>query len=215
MRNVFLSVPTRGTIHWQTVTRLEEIRDAADGMRPILYQEGGLSVALTRNKIVKAFLATDCDTLVMVDDDIVPPPHVLEALLPHLPDYAMVSVPHPMPSPKGAELVLSAFAANAFGHLGVATLEHGLNEVDAVATGCVAITREALVTLGPNPFRIEHNPDAEITSDDFLFCADLRAIGYRIGCWWDGWYCDHLRTVQLAPLLEGQLRTANPLPRRP
>lgn len=215
MKNVFLSVPTRGQIHWQTVTRLEEIRDASSGLRPILYQEGNLSVALTRNKIVKAFLATACDVLVMVDDDTVPPPHMLEALLPHIPEYAMVSIPHPLPVPKSQDvLALSALVLSARGELNGADLAPGLNRVDAVATGCVAISREALVSLGPNPFRIENDPDATITSDDYLFCAALRAAGYRIGCWWDGWYCDHLRVVQLAPLLEGQLRNSNPLLRR-
>lgn len=206
--HVLVSVPTRGSIHWQTVTALEGLRDATPGLRPILYQEGNLSVALTRNKIVKRFLETDCSVLVMVDDDIVVPPHLMEAIVPHVPEFAMVSIPHPMPGSDNASLVLSAFQANSFGLI-LAELEQGLNEVDAVATGCVAISREALEKLGPNPFRIESDPDAEITSDDFLFCADLRAAGYRIGCWWDGWFCDHIRAVQLAPLMEARLHSTS------
>lgn len=207
--HVLVSVPTRGSIHWQTVQSLEALRDDTPGLRSILYQEGNLSVALTRNKIVKRFLETDCEVLVMVDDDIVVPPHLMQSIVPRIPEFAMVSIPHPMPAADNSTLVLSAFKANVFGHLNLAELEPGLNEVDAVATGCVAISREALEALGPHPFRIEHDPDADITSDDFLFCADLRAAGYRIGCWWDGWYCDHIRAVQLAPLMEARLHSTS------
>lgn len=212
--HIIVAVPTRGQIQWQTVTALEAIRDATPGLRPILYQEGNLSVAMTRNRIVKQFLASDATTLVMVDDDIAPPPHALEKLDPYIGEFAAVSIPHPMPTPgRNDEIVLSAYVFRpAFTDgLTVADLEEGMNEVDAVATGCVAISREALETLGPNPFRITNDPDAEIRSDDFLFCADLRFAGLKIGCWWDGWYCDHVRTVGLAPLLEKQIDTTNPL----
>ena len=200
---MFLSVPTRGQISWQTVTRLEEIRDAHPGMRPILYQEGNLSVALTRNKIVRKFLATDCDVLVMVDDDTVPSPHMLESLVPIPSGYGMVGLPYPT-------VTNGQFGFTAYdkieGGMGFAELESGWNDVDALGTGCVAIPREVFAILGKDPFRIETDPTAEITSDDFLFCADLREANYRIGCWWDGWYADHIRAVCLAPLMEGRTR---------
>lgn len=204
MRNVFLAVPTRGQIQWQTVTRLEEIRDRHPGLRPILYQLGNLSVALTRNRIVRRFLGTDCDVLVMVDDDIVPPPTMLSQGL-ILGGFGMVAIPHPMPNPDDpSELVLTAYD---YGEDGLAPviLEDGMNKVDAVATGCVAIKREVLVALGPNPFQISNDPDAATISDDFLFCKDVRSAGFMIGAWWDGWYCDHVTTVSLAPILEASM----------
>ena len=203
--HLFLSVPTRGCVSWQTVTRLEAVRDDTPGLRPILYQPGNLSVAQTRNRIVKQFLATDCTTLVMVDDDVVPPPHFLAALDRLIPEFACVAVPHPMPSPADpSTLILTAYL-EASGGLVAASLTEGANEVDAVATGCVAISREALENLGPAPFRIAHDPDAPITSDDFLFCADLKTAGFRVGAWWDGWPCDHISTVSLAPLMEAAM----------
>ena len=33
------------------------------------------------------------------------------------------------------------------------------------------------------------------------YTADLRAAGFKVGCWWDGRHVDHFRTVSLAPLL--------------
>lgn len=204
--HILLAVPTRGQIQWQTVHRLEEIRDATPGLRSILWQPGNLSVALTRNAIVKQFMDTDCTTLALVDDDIVPPPHFLEKLDPHLPEYGMVSVPHPMPVPADpSKIALGAFRNTPDGYAGI-DLHKGMNEVDAVATGCVLVSREALVMLGDNPFRIENDPSALQTSDDFFFCTDLREAGFKIGSWWDGWYCDHVTAVNLAPILEGQMR---------
>ena len=205
--HVFLAVPTRGSIHYITVTRLEEVRDNTPGLRPILYQSGNLSVALTRNRIVKKFLATDCTTLMMVDDDVVPPPHFIETLDAFIPEYGMVGIPHPMRNPSDpGSLGLCVLKKDKDGLLNGCALEKGMNEVDAIATGCVAISREAVEAVGENPFRIENNPDALITSDDFLFCADLQERGFKVGSWWDGYFCDHLSTTSLAPLLERSLR---------
>jgi len=198
-----LAVPTRGQIGWQTVTRLEEIRDRTPGLAPIVYQPGNLSVALTRNRIVKRFLETDATTLVMVDDDVVPPPHALEALDPLIPEFGMAAVPHPHPWPHDpGRIVLSAYDSAPGGGFAPATLAQGVNEVAAVATGCVAISRAALEATAPAPFRVSHDPDDLISSDDFLFCADLRILGFRIAAWADGWFADHVTTVGLAPLWE-------------
>lgn len=207
--HVMLAVPTRGQIQWQTVTALEAARDYSPGLRPIIYQAGNLSVAMTRNRIVKRFLETDCTALAMVDDDIAPPANFLEVLDPLLTDdFAMVSIPHSMPSPSNyAQMMLSVFDDGGAGKLAPRmSFTPGLNECYAIATGCVLVRRDALVELGPNPFRIESDPDAAITSDDFLFCADLRAAGYKVGCWWDGRHVDHFRTVSLGPLLDNFLR---------
>jgi hypothetical protein len=201
--HVFLAVPTRGSIRWETVTRLQDVRDVTPGLRPILYQPGNLSVALTRNLIVRQFLASDCETLMMVDDDIVPPPHFVETLDRALPGYGMVAIPHVMPV--GAESILTAFTGTLDG-LRPCELGDGMNEVDAVATGCVAVSAAALEALGPDPFRIAHDPTATVTSDDFLFCADLRVHGFKVGAWWDGWPCDHVTTVSLAPIHERSAR---------
>lgn len=198
-----LAVPTRGQVGWQTITRLEEIRDATPGLGPIIYQPGNLSVALTRNRIVKRFLETDCSTLVMVDDDIVPPPHALEKLDALIPEYGAAAIAHPHPWPnEPGRIVLSAYDIAPDGGYTAAMLTEGANEVDAVATGCVAISRAAIEATGPAPFRIAHDPDASIASDDFLFCADLRILGFKIASWADGWFCDHVTTAGLAAIWE-------------
>lgn len=194
-----VAVPTRGAIRWETVTRLEEARDRTPGLRPIVYQPGNLSVALTRNRIVERFLDTGCETLVMVDDDIVPPPDFIETLDKCMVSVEIAAIPHVMPTPgTPSELMLTAYIDGI-----PAGLNEGLNLVHAVATGCVAVSRDVVNQI---KFRIDNDPSSAV-SDDFLFCADARAAGFRIGAWWDGWYCDHVTAVSLAPILESQLRT--------
>lgn len=201
--HIMLAVPTRGAIRWETVSRLEEIRDATPALGPIVYQPGNLSVAMTRNRIVQRFLESDCSTLVMVDDDVSPPPTALESLDQFIPEYGMVAIPHPHPWPNDpSRIVLSAYSLASEGGYTAATLVDGINDVDAVATGCVAVSRPALEATGPAPFRVSHDPSDPITSDDFLFCADLRILGFKIGAFADGWFCDHLTTVSLGPIWE-------------
>ena len=202
--HILLAVPTRGCVNWQTVTRLEEARDQTPGLRPIFYQPGNLSVALTRNRIVRQFLATYCTTLIMVDDDVVPPPTFVEILDRPLGEFACVAIPHPMPHPQDpSRLILTAYSQGD-NDLIPHDLEDGLNEVDAVATGCFAVSREALERLGHAPFLIADDPDAPVKSDDFLFCADLKTAGFRIAAWWDGWCADHVSQVNLGALWERQ-----------
>lgn len=203
--DILLAVPTRGQIDWATVTRLEEIHARAGLADPILYQPGNLSVALTRNRIVRRFLAGNWKVLAMCDDDVIPPPHWLDTAT-KLPDsgLAMIATPHPMPVPDGSSLMLSIFDGR-FDALRPVAPRDGLHRCAAVATGAVVIAREPLEALaGQGPFRIENDPEAPITSDDFLFCADLAVNGYAVGYWFDGSYANHHSAVGLAQLLEGQ-----------
>lgn len=202
--SVLISVPTRGQIQWQTVAALQAARDLDPSLPPILYQEGNLSVALTRNRIVEKFLETDCEALAMVDDDIAPPANFVEMLLPFLGEYAMVSLPHSHPHPNEPwNLIFSIYRQTPEG-LAPQGMMPGINECDATATGCVLISREALEQLGPAPFRMAHDPSAPLLSDDMIFCADLKTAGFRIGCLWEGRPVDHFRMTNLAPLHAAQ-----------
>ena len=199
----FLACPTRGQIQWATVTRLEEIKALYPDSPPILYQPGNLSVAQTRNRVVEHFMVSDCDVLVMVDDDVVPSPHWLTEILPSVGEYGMIALPHPMPDPADrSQLRLTVFDWTDEAWSFRTQLEQGLHECDAVATGCVAVHREVLEELGENPFHI--GDEAGGPSDDYWFCRAVHEAGFRIGYFFDGWYADHHSVTSLAPLLEAR-----------
>jgi hypothetical protein len=213
MRDVLLAVPTRGQIQWQTATALEAARDyMGEDTPPIVYQEGALSVALTRNRLVKRFLETDCQVLAMVDDDVAPPINFVEMLLPFLDGRGMVALPHASPHPvEQDKIMLCVYELDpGSGFLRGAGVWGGINDVEAVATGCVLIGRHVLEELGPAPFRMPSDPDAFLQSDDLIFCADLRAAGYKIGCLWEGIPVDHFRPVSIAPLAQAALALGSP-----
>lgn len=200
--SVLIAVPTRGQVRASTVARLQEIRDIG-GHSPVVYEVGNMSVAQTRNRIVQRFLRSAHDTLMMVDDDLVPTRRFLENVLPLDDGWGLVSLPHPMQHPADkSRLVLTAFEGDLEDGLEPLDVEPGLNECDFVALGCGVVSRAALEVLGRAPFRMEHDPDRPFVSDDILFCADLRAAGFRVGYWWDGQPCDHHTVTQLAHLVE-------------
>lgn len=198
--DIYLSVPTRGSIRWETATRLEEIRDKYPGMPPIDYQTGHVCVALTRNFIINKFLETDAEVLVMVDDDVIPSPHFLEVVLPFKKGYGMVGLPYPM-SNSQINLAFTIFEEQDDGYHPFWPMG-GLNMCDAIGMGCVAISRAAVEAMGRSPFRVDYDPDAQVVGEDFLFCSDLRKKGFRIGYYFDGWFAEHCTVVGMAPIME-------------
>lgn len=56
----------------------------------------------------------------------------------------------------------------------------GLVEVDATGTGCLLINTEILRTLPYPWFRFRRAGDGSPVGEDFGFCADAKAHGYRI-----------------------------------
>jgi hypothetical protein len=194
---IMVSVPTRGTVAFQTVAQLNKIRDEYPGLAPIHYECDSLSVVRTRNKIVEAFMATDKRVLVMVDDDVVP---ILQLL--SLADafnggeFGMVGVPYPTYDPR-VGFHMAAYTRVIDGIQPIQEFPDPMNEVDVLATGCVLIARDALTTInrydGPW-FRFDHD---DPVSEDVIFCDDLRERGWKIGCWIGDGFSDHIRTMPL------------------
>ena len=138
----------------------------------------------------------------MVDDDISPPPTFLDALTPVPPGYGMVGITHPSPLPFSGQLAFQCCLLRD-GELHIVQEWHdGWNDIDAMATGCVAIPRRVLEDW-PNPFRVSNDPNAAITSDDFIFCQDLRIMGEKIAFWADpmGTFCEHIHNANLAAIM--------------
>ena len=210
-----LAVPTRGQIEWGTVTRLEEIQRTYKIDEPIVYQPGNLSVAQTRNLIVERFMETACDVLVMVDDDIIPPVRCLDAITELCKpgeEWGVLCVPHPFVVKGGIELGIFDKADDGDGYV-LAQPISGVNECDAVATGCIMIRRQVLDhdrwRMHVPIFQISDDPRADVTSDDFLFCQYVQACGYRVGYVLNGEACDHHRIVGLGHLYEAHRRSVH------
>lgn len=196
---ILLSVPTRGSITAETVTRLEAIRDQSldahvnSAVSGILYHRGGYSVAMTRNEILLYADRAGYDVVAMVDDDVVPSYGMLDwcgelAGAESHPDqvtngYGMIAFPHPVVD--GAKVRWSTYrdAGEAEGWVFERPRSDGqLHAVDGAATGACILSMAALRRLPgwPTPFRLEQDATGW-KGEDLLLCRDLARAGYLVG----------------------------------
>lgn len=189
-QSIMLAVPTRGEIHWTTITALQAIRDTRKHVPPIVFQPGHLSVANTRNKIVRRFLESDAKVLIMVDDDVVAPLRLLE-LADHAHGWGMIAVPTPVFYTQNG-VFWNCWDEN---RQPLRKTSSGIRAVHGIGTAVSVIHRMVLEKMPNDPFFVSMDDEGEV-SDDVNFCNMLRDQHHRIGCCWDMW-ADHVTRTQL------------------
>ena len=139
-------------------------------------------ISSNRNKIVKRFLATNCDYLLMIDDDVVPlhnPCELIYADKDIIGSPALVRsagniatwtayIPHPN------KIGYSAVDLDSVDDL------FDIIEVAIVGTGCILIKRKVLENLKA-PFHSEFDDDGIQTyGTDFAFCRKATQANYKV-----------------------------------
>lgn len=168
----------------------------------------------TRNGIVQHFLKNPTDNfsfrprpkqlhythLMMIDDDILPPPNTFEMVL-H--DKSVISTVV-FTWREGAPLALimkwdEENQGYRQDHDAINKLNQGerLVKVDASGTGCFVVKREVYENLVSNWFRFQYDETGRCSlSEDFYFYQRLREIGYSP--WIDGAVvCGHIGSVNI------------------
>ena len=178
--DILVAVPTRGAINANLVTRLFELQREYPDLLPPLLQLGHLSVSNGRNAIVRRFLATPCSVLLMIDDDVEPPPQVLELAdsdaditgIPYLYYHGTLNIPAP---------AVFKIYDNKLRVLESPFGRTGRVEVDAMGTGVIAIKRRVFEHPDMRaPFAIKYDDDGVmIQTDDIAFCNRAREAGFR------------------------------------
>jgi hypothetical protein len=148
----------------------------------------GNAVAAQREMIARHAVATGCDVLVMIDDDIVPPPDGLVRLLAALEDDARAAVvgalyysrdsARPMAVAQWNSTDTTEGAIPAFRSDRTAV-------VDGVGFGCVALRISALRALrtpyfGSHLFVDERSRTVRQCDEDYLYCERVRNEGWRV-----------------------------------
>ena len=151
-------------------------------------------ISNSRNKIVQRFLAhKEFDYLLMIDDDIVPLPTIL-----NLADYQKDIIGALCFMYQQNKVLPVAFKRNRDGLYNpiIAKDREGLLEVDAVGTGCVMLSRKVLEAVKA-PFLNEYDPDGIKTYGlDINFCQKARKKGFKVFVHLD-YPCDHWQTMNL------------------
>ena len=140
---------------------------------------------MARNIIVKKFgeVAEAQDTLVMLDDDHIHPPDIMERLVKH-----NVGVVGALAFARGAPFFPCAFVRDTQGEMRfVAEPVCGLQQVNAVGTGAIAIKRWVFDKLNEAGFswpffRYEYPPQETMPSEDMYFARICELAGIPQYC---------------------------------
>ena len=171
---VLLAVPTRGYVWHETAKALEPHNPQ--------YVREKLSAANVRNKIVRDFLKTKADVLVMCDDDVIPSPGFIDNLLSC--PYDVVGAAVPIAKMPQHPVFINAFDVKEDGRIMTTTLpERGHKQIDAIGTGLILIHRKVLEDKRmTRPFDQQIDKDGCILiGQDLEFCRRVRQFGYTVG----------------------------------
>ena len=177
--NIFIGIPNTGNLRTELVSWLLK-------QKAVIYMPQAKPHDHCRNVIVNEFLKTDCQWLLMVDSDVVPPDDVTGMISN---DVGVCSA-HVSTSVNG-EIIPVGMTRNKGGyHHNFKHSEYGLHKVDAVGTGCILIRRDILEKMEKPYFKFVYKDGILINGEDFDFSE-------RVGdVYFDGRYkCKHYTTI--------------------
>jgi len=186
MKKLYLAILNHGWIRTEIVTDLLPKLKATEGVY-ITWENPAKTwahpISSNRNLIVRRFLETDHDFLLMLDDDVVPLDNPAEFV--HA-DKDIVGFPAPVRQ-AGRQLNFVAYvkdprAEDAYAPVDFALVDDDIEllKVDVVGTGCILIARRVLEALEA-PFHTDFDEHGVCTvGTDFAFCRKAGAAGFEI-----------------------------------
>lgn len=201
-KKIYLAILNQGEIRTDLVKVINYLQQN-ESYEIITSFPTGKPITNNRNTIVQKFLAIkDCDYLMMIDSDIVPPPNVL-----NLVDFQKDIITPLMFVMQKSTLIPLYLRQNADGiyDAGNYIEDKGLQEVDGTGTGCIIIKREVLEKL-EYPFRNEYDRDGiKKFGNDFNFCKRAKKLGFKVWVHLD-YIADHITDYSLRELFLQQIR---------
>lgn len=168
----------------------------------LLWEEPSMTIGhpiySNRNKIVKRFLQSDCDFLMMQDDDILPFHNPAELVYA---DKDIIGCPAKVRTEHGTlDWVAYVWHEDLGGYVTVslsqASADVDLLRVDVVGTGLILIRRNVLESI-KSPFTVENDEDGVCSyGTDFAFCKRARAAGFEVFTT-PHRICEHIKEVGL------------------
>jgi len=84
----------------------------------------------------------------------------------------------------------------------------GLQEVDAIGTGCFIVSRRVMLSI-KKPFVREVDEDGCVTrGHDYLFCKRVKEGGFRIFCHYD-YPCQHFHELEIGEIAGSMMMVKN------
>ena len=163
-----------------------------------VYYPNDRPIAHNRNKIVKKFLEGTEDYLLMIDDDNPPLKNPLDLI--QL-DKDVIACP----TPQWNDCDKFPIYWVSMDKVEDGYIEHkekkGLQEVDAVGTGCILISRRVLEKV-KKPFERKYDSNGlQELGLDFSFCEKAKEQGFKIWSHYD-YPCSHFKELNLIEVLK-------------
>lgn len=176
-RNVFIAVLNQGDIRTELAKVLSVIQQQ-EGYRINITYHQKKPITNNRNSIVQKFLAQkEYDFLMMIDDDIIPPPNIMKLV-----DFdkdIIVPLMFVMQEGKVLPLYLKQAKDGQLEFHREYLEKQGLVPVDATGTGCIILSRKILEAM-KHPFRNEYDSDGiKKLGNDLSFCLRARKLGFQ------------------------------------
>jgi GT2 family glycosyltransferase len=200
---IFITVPcANGFIHHELALRLIQWSHNENYSVSIRFYPNLAPLDNARNKAVKDFLEDYFDYFFHVDDDIVPPPNVLDVLLAADKD---VIAPLCFTIKRDDEGILFPMVV---AHRYDATVNGeyrpyipetdtgGIHETDVVTGGCHLVKREVMEKLERPYYFTYHKNGTVIYSEDFVFSQQCQKLGYKLYTHY-GLHCKHIKLVDV------------------
>jgi GT2 family glycosyltransferase len=146
--------------------------------------ENTIPHSAARNFIASEFLKSDCEVLVSIDSDILPPDDLIERVIKGMSKghkivagYALVFKGN---NPNNNSLVMNF--ANFDGLIPDKPEQDALYEVANVGTGCIAVHRDVFEKMSKPYFEFYFmDPDCtRVKGEDIYFCEKARENGFKI-----------------------------------
>ena len=198
-----------GTIHSGLETQvIQWMKEYSDRYDFDFFLPTARPIPNNRNKICKKFIDGDWDWLFMFDEDNIPIKNLF-SILEH--DLDVCGGVYPGRNSKGFNF--HAFDLDEekypekifFSFIQDPDRREGVQKVDAVATGCIAVKRhviEKMYKKGMAPFEELYDKyGIMITSDDMAFCLKCRELGIHVYADWNI-LCDHIKETSLLQAIE-------------
>jgi len=175
-KSIYIAVLNQGSIRPE-IAHLLSILSKQRKYEIIISYPAKKPITNNRNTIVKNFLETECDYLLMMDNDCVPTEKLLD-----LADYDKDIIGAVCFGYLKKMLIPFAMKLKLDGKYDI--IETGLNdgviECDAIGSGVMMIARRVLEDM-PFPFRNEYDPEGIKTKGlDFNFCRRAKKKGFKV-----------------------------------
>lgn len=221
---VFLAMPSTGQREDFHAYVLDEWRrryaDEIEFVMPDSCQQYFLH-DFARNEFVRRFLESDCDIMLFLDSDVVPPIHLPDLITIHgNKGWLAAGAPYPlwMTAPGTADMAVqfTSYKGNATtdsGNKGFSLSpvpKQGTEWVDGLATGCLLLRRELFSQLKKPYFEFKRHPETceVIEGEDLGFALKLQKLGIKFFCD-HGMICGHFKRVNLLEVHNFAVNLAN------